>query len=56
MVPDVLLSSCFPLWNWDTWKADLQEVMYIDTDLFSDMLYLYQHLFHRNTRKVGDEV
>ncbi len=36
------------LWNGDRYRADLQEVMYIDGDLFRDMIALWSYLYTRN--------
>jgi len=36
------------LWNGDIYRADLQTVMYIDAELFSDMLALWQYLHKTN--------
>lgn len=36
------------LWNGGTWKADLQELMYIDGEIFDDMLALWRYLHNHN--------
>lgn len=36
------------LWNGDNFRADLQAVMYIDADLFNDMLALWHYLHQTN--------
>ncbi len=36
------------LWNGDTFKADLQELMYCDNDIFAAMIRLYQYLYASN--------
>lgn len=36
------------LWNGDRYRADLQEVMYIDGDLFRDMIALWSYLYTHN--------
>lgn len=36
------------LWNGGSFRADLQAIMYIDADLFNDMLALWQYLHGSN--------
>ena len=36
------------LWNGDTFKADLQELMYINADIFDAMILVYRTLYERN--------
>jgi len=36
------------LWDGDTYKADLQDLMYCDADMFAAMMRLYQYLYASN--------
>jgi len=36
------------LWDGDTYKADLQELMYCDNEIFAAMISLFQYLFASN--------
>jgi hypothetical protein len=36
------------LWDGDTYKADLQDLMYCDPDIFAAMMRLYQYLYGSN--------
>ena len=36
------------LWDGGTYKVDLQDLMYIDTEIFSAMLLVWQYLYNNN--------
>ena len=36
------------LWDGDTFKADLQALMYCDNDMFAIMMRVYQYLYASN--------
>ena len=38
------------LWDGGTYKVDLQDLMYIDTEIFSAMLLVWQYLYDNNSQ------
>jgi len=38
------------LWDGGTYKVDLQDLMYIDTEIFSAMLLVYRYLHDNNSQ------